>query len=102
MERDKEPLKQEKDLSRDLFHFILLSMQGAEFRRIESTGTIIDVCQTGVEIMTELPLHPGHILQWEDKHKPGSLHIAIVKWSVEQEGVYRGGLEIIREHFSSP
>jgi hypothetical protein len=100
MEADKEGGGQKRDFSPDPFHFILLSMQGTEFLRTESTATIVDVCKTGVEITTALPLHAGHIVQWEDRHKPGSLHIAIVKWSVEQEGMYRGGLEIIREYLS--
>jgi len=75
--------------------FTVLSMQGHKFQRVHSVGTITDACEGGIEIMIDFPVQPGHVLQWDDRHKPGTLHTAIVKWSLEEEGLYRGGLKFL-------
>jgi hypothetical protein len=75
--------------------FTVLSMRGHSFQRVHSIGTITDACKSGIEIIIDFPVQPGHVLQWDDIHKPGTLHTAIVKWSVEEEGLYRGGLKFL-------
>ncbi len=77
------------------FNFTVLSMDGSEFQRIQSTGTIMDVFKDGMEIMTEYPVQPGQVLQWDDRHKPNWLHIALVKWSQKEDDRYRAGLTFL-------
>jgi len=95
MENNKDKHTEEKVHYPCPFCFTVLSMQGSEFRRIHSAGTIIDASKTGVEVMTEFPLQPGQVLQWDDRHKQNRLHIALVKWSREQDDHYRAGLLFI-------
>ena len=68
-------------------------MQGSEFRRSQSTGTIRDVSKYGIEIITEFALQPGQVLQWDDRHKQNRLHIALVKWSQRQSHLYKVGVQ---------
>jgi len=76
-------------------HFTVLSMRGPVFRRIHSTGMIINASKAGVGISTEFPLQPGQVLHWDDSHRQKRLHIAMVKWSMEEAGLYRGGLTFL-------
>ena len=73
-------------------NFIILLTQGSDFQKIQSTGNIIDASEAGIGIMTEFPLEPGYVLEWDDKHQKGKLHIALVKWSQQQSNLYRAGL----------
>ncbi len=75
--------------------FTVLSMRGKEFHRVQSVGKIVSAHEEGIEIMIEFPLQPGNVLQWDDRHKPGTLHTAMVKWSLEEGGLYRGGLKFL-------
>ena len=75
--------------------FTVLSMESAEFQRVASSGEIIDASASGVGIITGFPLEPGHVVEWNDKHQKGKLHIALVKWSREQGEHYRAGLVFI-------
>lgn len=76
--------------------FTVLSMKGRTFHRVHSVGTITDACEDGIEIMIESPVQPGNVLQWDDRHKPGTLHTAIVRWTLEDEGgFYRSGLKFL-------
>jgi hypothetical protein len=78
-----------------LLHFTVLSAETSEFQRVKSSGEIIDASESGVGIVTGFPLQPGHVLEWDDKHQKGRLHIALVKWSREQGDRYRAGLMFI-------
>ena len=95
MDKDKERRKREKVSCCVPLPFTILSMRGSEFQRTQSIGTIVDTCESGVEILIDFPLMPGHVLQWDDIHRPGRLHIAVVRWSLEQDGAYRSGLMFI-------
>ncbi|MDA8431667.1 MAG: PilZ domain-containing protein [Nitrospiraceae bacterium] len=75
--------------------FIVLSSENAEFQRIEASGEIVDASSSGIGVLTCFPLVPGHVVEWDDKHQKGKLHIALVKWSMPQEDRYRAGLMII-------
>lgn len=72
--------------------FIVLVTQEQDLQKIEANGKIIDASDAGIGIMTDYPLQPGHILEWDDKHQKGKLHIAMVKWSQEQTNLCRAGL----------
>ena len=65
-------------------NFTILPTQVSDSKKIQSTGSIIDVSEAGLGIVTEFPLEPGHVLEWDDKHQKGKLHIALVKWSQSQ------------------
>jgi len=75
--------------------FTVLSMETSEFQRVASNGEIIDASVSGVGIITGFPLKPGHVVEWNDKHQRGKLHIALVKWSREEGEQYRAGLMFI-------
>jgi hypothetical protein len=76
-------------------HFIVLSSETPEFQRIPSSGEIVDASSAGIGILTSFPLQPGHVLEWDDMHQKGKLHIALVKWSREQDDRCRAGLMFI-------
>ena len=75
--------------------FLVLSTQTDTFQRIKSSGTIIDTSRVGVGILTPFPLEPGHVLEWDDRHEKGKLHLAMVKWCRRQNNSYRAGLLLI-------
>jgi len=95
MDISEEKRKDERVPYNSPLHFIVLSDEAPEFRRIRSTGEIIDASKSGIGIITGFPLQPGHVLEWDDKHQKGKLHIALVKWSREQDNQYRAGLMFI-------
>ncbi len=95
MDKDEETHGQEGVPYHVPLFFTVLSMQGQRFQRVYSVGTIIDTCESGIEIMIDYPIQPGNVLQWDDIHKPGTLHTAIVKWSMKEEELYRGGLKFL-------
>ena len=95
MDEDNERRKQNRVSCHVPLPFTILSMNGREFQRTQSIGTIVDVCEEGVEVLVDFPLLPGHVLHWDDIHRPGRLHIAVVKWSMEHGDMYRGGLMFI-------
>lgn len=76
-------------------YFTILLTHDSQLQKIQSTGTIIDASDAGIGLTTEFPLQPGHVLEWDDKHRKGNLHIAIVKWSQKQANLYRAGLLFI-------
>ncbi len=75
--------------------FIVLSSETPEFQRQQISGEIIDSSNSGIGILTDFPLLPGHVAEWDDKHQKGKLHIAMVIWSQQQNGRYRAGLMFI-------
>jgi hypothetical protein len=75
--------------------FVVLHVQASELNRIHSAGNIVDVSQYGIGLTTEFPLEAGHVLEWDDEHQKGKLHIALVKWSQKLDSLYRAGLEFI-------
>jgi hypothetical protein len=76
-------------------NFVILFTKGTDLQKIQSTGNIIDASEAGIGIVTEFPLEPGYVLEWDDKHQKGKLHIAMVKWSQQQSNLYRAGLFFI-------
>jgi len=76
-------------------YFTVLSMEGRSFRRVKSVGRIIDACKDGIELVIEFPVQPGHVLQWDDIHMLGTLHTAMVKWSMKEDDLYRCGLKFL-------
>jgi hypothetical protein len=74
--------------------FIVLSKNGFQFKRNTCEGTIVDTSKTGVRILIDFPLHPGDFLLWDDSHRPGAVHVAIVKWAKKEDTVYNVGLKV--------
>jgi hypothetical protein len=66
-----------------------------EFQRIRCGGETVDASSSGIGVLIGFPLMPGHVVEWDDEHQKGKLHIAIVKWSVQQEDRCRAGLMFI-------
>ncbi len=75
--------------------FTILFMQSSELKRVDSNGEIIDTSLSGLGIRTEFPLEAGHIVEWEDQHQKGNLHIAMVRWSQRLDNHYRVGLKFV-------
>lgn len=76
------------------FEFTVLYM-ASDFRRILTAGKIVDKSPLGIGIETDFPLEPGHVLEWDDVHHKGKLHIALVKWASKLGACYRAGLIFI-------
>ncbi len=79
----------------DLLDFTVLPMEISDLKRIRSSGRMIDASEGGIGLITEFPLQSGHVLEWNDKHLKGHLHIGLVKWSQKQNNHYRAGLALI-------
>ena len=77
------------------FEFTILFTQSSEFKRVTATGKTIDKSPAGIGLITDFPLEPGHVLEWDDQHNKGNLHIAMVKWSRQSDNYYRAGLIFI-------
>lgn len=75
--------------------FTVLLTQSTEFKRLKATGKTVDKSPQGLGIVTDFPLEPGHVLQWDDQHNKGNLHMALVKWARQSERDYRAGLIFI-------
>ena len=75
--------------------FTILFTQSSEFKRIIATGKTVDQSPAGIGLITDFPLEPGHVLEWDDQHKKGNLHIAMVKWARQFDSYYRAGLIFI-------
>ena len=76
-------------------HFTVLLTQTSEFRRVQTNGKIIDSSRSGLGIVTDFPLEAGHVLEWDDSHQKGRLHIAMVRWSQQLDSSCRAGLMFI-------
>ncbi len=77
------------------FEFTVLFMDEDDFKRVKSQGKIVDVSQSGIGIRTGFPLEPGHVLQWNDMHSKGKLHMALVKWAQNSDNHWRAGLMFV-------
>jgi hypothetical protein len=75
--------------------FTVLLTQSSEYKRVASSGQTIDKSPIGLGIITDFPLEAGHVLQWDDQHRKGNLHMAVVKWVQPVENRYRAGLFFI-------
>jgi len=75
--------------------FTILFTQSSEFKRVIATGKTVDKSPAGIGLITDFPLEPGHVLEWDDQHKKGNLHIAMVKWARQLDSCYRAGLIFI-------
>lgn len=75
--------------------FTILFTHYSEFKRVSATGKTVDQSPAGIGLVTDFPLEPGHVLEWDDLHKKGNLHIAMVKWARQFDNSYRAGLVFI-------
>ena len=75
--------------------FTILFTHFSEFKRVSAKGKTIDKSPAGIGLITDFPLEPGHVLEWDDKHNKGNLHIAMVKWARQSDNYYRAGLIFI-------
>ncbi len=75
--------------------FSVLFTESEDLKRIDAEGKIINASQSGIRIETNYPLQAGHVLQWDDEHQKGKLHIASVRWSQDLGGYYSAGAMFI-------
>ena len=75
--------------------FTILFTHSSEFKRVSAKGKTIDKSPAGIGLITDFPLEPGHVLEWNDQHIKGNLHIAMVKWARQSDSYYRAGLIFI-------
>lgn len=96
---DKEINKTERKHAREAcsisLEFTILFTQSSEFKRVSAKGKTIDKSPAGIGLITDFPLEPGYVLEWDDQHNKGNLHIAMVKWASKFDSYYRAGLIFI-------
>ena len=78
-----------------VLEFTVLLTQATELKRIVARGETVDKSPAGIGLLTDFPLEAGHVLEWDDQHTKGNLHIALVKWALQIENSYRAGLVFI-------
>lgn len=62
-----------------------------ELHKESSVAKIIDSSPGGLGLITGFPLEPGHVLQWNDVHDKGMLHLAMVVWTKKNNDMFRAG-----------
>lgn len=87
--------KHTRETYNDSIEFVVLEETEAGLDRKHAHGTIVDVSIGGVGLQTSYVLQAGHVIEWDDKHEKGKLHIALVKWSRKIEDFHRAGLLFI-------
>lgn len=75
--------------------FSVLFTESEDLKIIDTKGKIINTSQGGIRIETNYPLQAGYVLQWDDEHQKGKLHIASVRWSQDLGGYYSAGAMFI-------
>lgn len=75
--------------------FTVLLTQESEFKRVAAKGKTVDKSPSGLGIITDFPLEAGHVLKWNDQDNRSILHLAMVRWSRQDESYYRAGLLLI-------
>lgn len=87
--------KHTRETYNDSIEFVVLEETDDGLDRKHAHGTIVDVSSVGIGLQTHYALQEGHVVEWDDKHEKGKLHIALVKWSRKIEDFYRAGLLFI-------
>lgn len=95
MDKYPEKRKSARVSRNECVNFTVLTSKDMQYEKIRSYGTIVDASVEGIGLLSQLPLQPGYVLQWDDKHQKGNLHIALVLWSHRQGELFRAGLRII-------
>lgn len=91
----KDRRKHKRELYSATIEFIVLEETEVGLDRKHAHGTIVNKSIGGVSLQTSYALQAGHVVEWDDKHEKGKLHIALVKWSRKTEDFYRAGLLFI-------
>jgi len=75
--------------------FTVLFMDDVAFMRENTSGEVLDASKAGMGLRTTFPLEAGHVLEWDDAHQEGRLHIAMVRWARKQKDHYLAGVMFI-------
>jgi hypothetical protein len=75
--------------------FTVLSRRESEFKRSKCEGAMIDISEAGSKILIGTPLQPGDVLLWDDIHRPGTVHVATVRWSQKADTFYTAGMRLL-------
>ncbi len=77
--------------------FSLNAIELHQLKKINAGGTTLDISNSGISLLTDYPIEPGHVLIFNNGTNPVPPGVGIVKW-VRSEGVnIRGGVEFIGE-----
>lgn len=55
----------------------------------------VDISDVGIGLISEGVLEPGQVVLFRNKEKVSDLQVAVVKWSVREDGRYKAGLMFI-------
>ena len=75
--------------------FRVVFTESDELKKMHTEGRIVNISNSGLGLITEYPLEPGHVLEWDDKHKKGKLHLASVRWAREHGAGFVAGVLLI-------
>ncbi len=59
---------------------------------IKTTGSIVDVSDEGIGLLTDHALEPGCLVKFNDLDVP---NVGIIMWSLRKEGRYRVGVKLL-------
>lgn len=63
-----------------------------ELKKIKKKAELVDTSESGVGIITDYPLEPGHVLTFSDGF---SSKIGIVRWSQRWDNSFRVGVKFV-------
>jgi len=71
--------------------FLLPVSDFREIKALSLTCNAIDISSTGMGIVVDYPLEPGHVLKFNSFTPP----FGIVRWSRKLNGNYRAGVQFV-------
>ncbi|MBI5674260.1 MAG: PilZ domain-containing protein [Nitrospirae bacterium] len=75
----------------DKIDFLLPVSDFREIKKLSLSCSATDISSTGMGIVLDYPLEPGHVLQF-NSFTPS---FGIVRWSRKVEGSYRAGVQFV-------
>lgn len=75
----------------DKIDFLLPASDFREIKALSLTCNAIDISSTGMGIVVDYPLEPGHVLKFNRFAHP----FGIVRWSRKLNGNYRAGVQFV-------
>jgi hypothetical protein len=79
----------------DVMEFTVLYQEDSHFRRKAVRGTILSAKKEDLVLTTGIPLEAGQLVEWDDRHKKGNLHFALVKGCTGHQKSYEVSLKLL-------
>lgn len=73
--------------------FSLNTMEFHELKKISITGTAVDICKSGIGLLTGFPLETGHVLIFKNPKDLIPPNVGIVRWTASEGQYTKSGVQ---------